>query len=250
MELLLQQFMGMMSNHFEIDLNYITIGKTFKGKPKRDEPVGMILYRLNEWKKEITGLNLLSVSYNGQKIDIFKTYDELGIKEGDTLIVESELPNQESEAKDIIKKVIVPSQVGIYEGEIKNGIYEGKDRFYHILGIFYDGEFKNGKMWGQRYCKNSNMTGKWEYEGEWENDKRSGKGNWKTFDGETYFGTWKDDKKEGKGKIVYPNGDTYEGDYKNGLGNGKGRITWSYHGVYKEYNGDIKNDLMDGFGIL
>ena len=85
---------------------------------------------------------------------------------------------------------------------------------------------------------------------EWENDKRSGKGNWKTFDGETYFGTWKDDKKEGKGKTVYPNGDTYEGDYKNGLGNGKGRITWSYHGVYKEYNGDIKDDLMDGFGIL
>ena len=52
MELLLQQFMGMMSNHFEIDLNYIAIGKTFKGKLKRDEPVDMNIYRLNEWKKK------------------------------------------------------------------------------------------------------------------------------------------------------------------------------------------------------
>jgi len=64
------------------------------------------------------------------------------------------------------------------------------------------------------------------------------------------MGTWKNDKKKGKGKTEYPNGDTYEGDFKNGLGNGKGKITWSYHEEFKEYEGDIKDDLMDGFGIL
>jgi len=238
------------TNYFTINVNYITIGKTFTIKPIRNEIIGLVLHRLNEWKKEVTGLNLLSVSHNGNKIDIFKTYNDYGIEEGDTLIVESELPNKDSEDKDVIKNVIVPSEVGIYEGELKNGIYEGKGRFYHVLGLYYDGEYKNGKKSGKGYYKDSNMNGQWEYEGEWENDERNGQGTWRTFDGETYEGTWKNDKKEGKGKTVYPNGDTYEGDFKNGLGNGKGKITWSYHEQYKEYEGDIKDDLMDGIGIL
>ena len=128
------------TNYFEINVNYITIGKTFTIQPRRNEIIGLVLHRLNEWKKDVRGLNLLSVSHNGEKIDIFKTYDELGIEEGDTLTVESELPNKDQEAKDVIKNVIVPSEVGIYEGEIKNGIYEGKGRFYHVLGLYYEGE--------------------------------------------------------------------------------------------------------------
>ena len=141
------------TNYFEINLNYITIGKTFTIQPRRNEIIGLVLHRLNEWKKEISGLNILSVSHNGEKIDIFKTYNELGIEEGDTLTVESELPNKDPEAKDVVKNVIVPSMVGIYEGEIKMVYMKEKGDFIMFLAYIMKENIKREKSRGKVIIK-------------------------------------------------------------------------------------------------
>lgn len=59
------------------------------------------------------------------------------------------------------------------------------------------------------------------YEGEYENDLRSGKGiiTCPTF---TYEGEFKNDKFNGKGKIKIVGGGEYEGEWKDGKRNGIG----------------------------
>ena len=58
---------------------------------------------------------------------------------------------------------------GKSEGQMKNGLLEGKGR------VYYD----NGEI----------------YEGEWKNDQRHGKGIYKFPNGNAYKGDWKEDKR-------------------------------------------------------
>ena len=62
---------------------------------------------------------------------------------------------------------------GLYIGEIKNKLRDGK-------GVLHGND-------GNKY------------EGEWKNDKKEGKGTIITIDGEKYEGDWKNNKKEGRG---------------------------------------------------
>ena len=54
-----------------------------------------------------------------------------------------------------------------------------------------------------------------EYEGEFKDDKKHGKGIFTFLDGQKYVGEFKDDKKHGKGVLIFPNGDKYSGEWKN-----------------------------------
>ena len=247
MEFLRQNIQNFLGLNTEINFNYITLGKNIPVRVKPSELLCLWLYRVNDREKDIKGINLISVTHNNTKIDIFKTIESLGIKNGDTLIIESEKCINDNEEKDKRKIRIKSNMTEIYEGEIKNGEYDGKGKLYHILGIMYEGEIKNGKMSGKGIEKLNNGE---VYEGEWENGTKNGHGIWRTYDGEEYVGLWKDGKKHGKGKTEFPNGDIYEGDYKDGKGNGKGVIKWSYSNEFDEYEGDIKDDLMDGKGVL
>ena len=78
-----------------------------------------------------------------------------------------------------------------YEGEMKNGIREGKGTYYY---------------------NNSNR-----YRGDWKNGMKEGKGIFYYNDGERYEGDFKNDIKEGKGIFYYNNGNRYEGDWKNDI---------------------------------
>ena len=69
-----------------------------------------------------------------------------------------------------------------------------------------------------------------EYIGEWQNDKREGKGKL-TFGSDTYEGTFLDNKMNGRGVYKCSNGNTYDGKWKDGLRDG-----W---GVYKYKNGNV-----------
>ena len=105
---------------------------------------------------------------------------------------------------------------GRYEGEIKNGILEGKGIYYLNNGDRYEGDFKNNKI--------------------------EGKGIFYYNDGDRYEGDFKNDKKEGKGIYYFHCGDRYEGDYKNDLKEGKG----IYYGADgSRYEGYYKNDKYD-----
>jgi len=83
------------------------------------------------------------------------------------------------------------------------------------------------------------------YEGDYEDDKKNGKGKYTWSDGGVYEGDYKDDKMNGKGKFTWPDGGVYEGDFKDEKMNGKGKLTYSDGRVY---DGDWKDDKRNGKG--
>jgi len=75
------------------------------------------------------------------------------------------------------------------------------------------------KGWGQNLtwkltpAYNANDHG--EYNGQWKDDKKEGKGTFTYPDDGVYIGQWKDDKKMGKGTFTYPDGGVFEGFWDN-----------------------------------
>ena len=55
------------------------------------------------------------------------------------------------------------------------------------------------------------------YEGEWEDNKRSGHGEMTYGDGKFYTGKWENDKRHGKGTLTDKNGKViHEGEWEDG----------------------------------
>jgi hypothetical protein len=65
-----------------------------------------------------------------------------------------------------------------------------------------------------------------------------------------YKGNFKDGKMAGKGNLVWKDGDTYEGDFKNDLRNGFGVLTYSKQSVGDYYKGLWRDGKMSGKGKL
>ena len=254
--LLAAMFHNLNKSLTEFNFFFTANKQSYKIKINPKDKIWQYLYRFSVNQKELKGIIYFGVSFNETKLDIATPLGDIGIKEGDTLIIDSEIPLNEYENDNIVKKYIRPFPesfpefaskekfIGIYEGELKNGEPEGNGRFFHIMGFYNEGEWKGGKQNGKGIEKG--IQGE-TYVGEFKDDKRNGKGTLELADGEIYEGNWLDGKKHGKGKTIYPNGDIYEGDFANGLGNGKGIIKWTNG---NEYEGDMKDDLMDGKGIL
>jgi hypothetical protein len=83
----------------------------------------------------------------------------------------------------------------------------------------YEGEFENDRkhgkgtfIWGASGNK---------YEGNFKDDNRHGFGIYTWLDGIKYIGYWEDDKMHGQGKMVYPEGDKQVGMYEKGKFKGK-----------------------------
>ena len=133
-----------------------------------------------------------------------------------------------------------------YEGDFKDGKFEGNGKFYYDDGDYFIGEYKyglrNGK--GKKYLKNGNLC----FEGEYINGKAEGYGKDIWEDGEYYIGQYKNGIMNGKGIYYYSNGKIkYEGEYVNGKYEGNGKYIWE-DGIY--YIGQEKNGLMHGKGTL
>ena len=147
---------------------------------------------------------------------------------------------------------VMEEAAGTYEGEWVDGVAEGQGTYTSTDGdgYVYEGEFQNNERSGK-----GTMT--WEtgegvayvYEGEFQNGKRSGKGimTWKT-DGEvagTYEGDFADDWINGYGTCTWPSGQAYEGEWKNGRFNGNGTLTYADGSVYE---GEFVDDKKNGEG--
>ncbi len=125
---------------------------------------------------------------------------------------------------------------GIYTGEIKNGIPDGRGKLIYngvYDGDIYQGDFKNGKPDGKGiyYHHNGNR-----YEGDFKNDKADGKGIFYFANGNRYEGDWKEDAREGQGTLYYANGDRMIGDYHNDKPIGKHAILYA--------NGNISQKIF------
>ena len=99
-----------------------------------------------------------------------------------------------------------------YEGEWRNDKKDGKGTYFYSLGERYEGDFRNGKKEGKgiAYFNNGNR-----YDGNWRNNKFEGKGVYYFHSGNRYEGDWKNGKREGKGVYYFNNGDRKMGDFAN-----------------------------------
>lgn len=60
------------------------------------------------------------------------------------------------------------------------------------------------------------------YEGQFDNDRRSGYGCQTYQNGDRYKGQWVNGKRHGKGRLVHASGDVFEGTFYNGKREGLG----------------------------
>ncbi|MBE6901472.1 MAG: hypothetical protein E7478_03275 [Ruminococcaceae bacterium] len=106
-----------------------------------------------------------------------------------------------------------------YEGELVNGIREGRGTMY----------FKSGNI----------------YKGEWHNGLMHGFGEFIYKSGEHYVGDFINGKFGGQGRFTYPNGIIYDGSFLNGKREGDGTLT---EADGTRYEGNWINDKLNGMG--
>ena len=77
---------------------------------------------------------------------------------------------------------------------------------------------------------------------------KHGHGKYYYLNGNTYEGDWQNDKKHGKGRYVYYSTDEYyDGDWREGERHGKGEAGYAYGDVYV---GDFKKNERDIIEII
>jgi hypothetical protein len=131
-----------------------------------------------------------------------------------------------------------------FEGQFENNSFNGIGRHINKKGDLFEGTFINGKLNGNGIQKSLNGT---LYSGEFINGKKNGFGILKTED-YIYKGQFYDDLKNGKGKITFNKiNDFYEGEFKNNLIEGFGIYNYENGDIYK---GEFKNGKMNGKGLF
>ena len=131
----------------------------------------------------------------------------------------------------------------LYRGGFLNGEYNGKGLLIKNGASIY-GDWVGGQCKGQVIYK---LDNKFEYKGNFENNKKNGYGIEKYNNGSIYEGNFLNNKKSGYGTYKFQNGEIYEGNFENDLYNGKGKYTWGISG--RKYEGEFKNGMIEGKGI-
>lgn len=137
-----------------------------------------------------------------------------------------------------------PARNKEFEGEMKEGRFNGQGKLITIEGDVYEGQFKDGERSGRGKMVWINRNS---YDGEWKNGVMEGRGLYRWLGGNSYNGEWKGGKQNGRGLFKFLNGNSYEGEYKDGIANGRGRFRWANGDVY---DGGWKMELPDGIGTL
>jgi hypothetical protein len=129
-----------------------------------------------------------------------------------------------------------------YEGEIRDGVFEGWGVYYYADGGRYEGEFRNDFIngTGTFFYRNADV-----YIGEFLNEMRCGQGKLTFANGDRYVGAFRDDTMNGKGVMTYADGSKYSGDFVNGLKHGNGVFEFKNGDVYK---GEFQDDARQGRG--
>lgn len=146
-----------------------------------------------------------------------------------------------------------------YEGEVLNGKWHGKGKFFYASGDVYDGDWVNGQKTGScnytfadgRKYSGEVLNGKWNgkgkyyysngdiYDGDWVNGKQTGSCIHTFADGRKYIGEVLDAKWNGQGVFYYTNGSSYNGAWKNSFQTGQGIFTWPGG---NKFEGTFEND--------
>ena len=103
-----------------------------------------------------------------------------------------------------------------YSKKIKSVLKDEKDNNWKITfssGNSYQGELKEGKYNGLGIFKWYDGR---KYEGRFKNGEKNGYGKWISDSGEFFIGEWKNGKKNGLGIFNYKYGSQYVGELENG----------------------------------
>jgi hypothetical protein len=98
--------------------------------------------------------------------------------------------------------------------------------------------------------KHTEVAQRWtngEYTGQWQGDKRHGKGVMVWDDGDTYEGEFMFDKRHGRGKYTYTSGNVYEGMWADDKKHGEGVFVWTSGSTY---TGCYRHDKKNGKGLM
>lgn len=107
----------------------------------------------------------------------------------------------------------------------------------------FSGPTINGK--GKIRFKNGNQ-----YTGDIQNGIIEGEGQFVWSDGVSYRGTFVCNTMKGKGRYEWPDGSVYEGDIRDGLREGRGTFITSVNKETLSYDGEWKNGLKHGHGVM
>ena len=109
-------------------------------------------------------------------------------------------------------------------------------------GAEYEGEWMDGTKFGRgiQIWVDGSL-----YEGFWSNDKANGRGRLIHADGDVYNGNWKDDKAHGYGVYNHTDGAKYEGHWFEDKQHGNGKEIWPDNACYE---GEYKDGKKHGVG--
>lgn len=118
----------------------------------------------------------------------------------------------------IRSKTVLETEQGMYWGETKDDIFDGKGTYKLDTGSSFNGTWKNNKIDGNGILVLKRFG---TYKGQFQNGKRVGEGTFHFTNGDVYSGHWKNDVIEGRGKLTKDDGAELVGIFKNGeLNNG------------------------------
>ena len=131
----------------------------------------------------------------------------------------------------------------VYDGEWKEGRWNGKGTLNSANGDVYEGEFLNDQRHGTgTYTWKSGR----QYIGGFALDERHGKGTFAFSDGSLYIGDFKNGNRHGSGRCDFPEGGYYEGEWQNNLFEGQGECVWPDG---RSYRGQFSRNQSHGMGI-
>eukprot|EP00977_Amphora_coffeiformis_P000538 scaffold132_cov170-Amphora_coffeaeformis.AAC.17 len=146
----------------------------------------------------------------------------------------------------------------VYEGELYNGLREGRGVCVYNNDMVYEGEWQLDKEhgFGTLWTGDKRRT---IYQGEWTGGRIHGQGKYYYYDSNSdatssgnktqsrYEGEFRENLRHGNGMYVLPDGSTYNGQWQNGNMTGRGIFTWPDGSVY---DGDWKDNQRHGNGVL
>jgi hypothetical protein len=101
-----------------------------------------------------------------------------------------------------------------YRGSVRNGRIEGYGIFLDQSGLFYQGQWRSGRMHGRGTLK---LPLGDEYIGEFRAGRADGHGRYIDVTGEVYDGAFADGRRHGRGTTKLPNGRTYVSFWSHGV---------------------------------
>jgi hypothetical protein len=104
--------------------------------------------------------------------------------------------------------------VSVFNGEMRNGRYNGTGELNTNDGLVYEGKWQDGRANGTGHLK---LPSGEEYSGSFRNGKADGRGREFDVTGEVFEGTFRAGLRQGAGKTKLPSGFTYDSSWMKGV---------------------------------